>query len=383
MPVPMRTEVARKLAGAGVVQVRPGPADDRWLVRAERMVGALRVGDIELRIEPKVPVERLLFLAGYARRPPLWRDETLRLAVADGLVPALAGTLGRQADRALRPGLLQGYCTVDAAATVLRGRLRESDQMRRHPGQPLPLEIRRDDYTIDIPENQILATAIGRMLRVPGVDGQSRRTLRHLAGKLTGVSMLPAGAPAPRWQPSRINARYVTALRLAELVLAASSIEAGPGSVPTNGFLLDLPQVFEDFLAVALRQAIETVSGGRVTTQMTSHLDVGCRVTLRPDIVWSTCGQVRAVVDAKYKAHTPASDAYQMLAYCVVHGLRRGHLVYVTGDHPPTTHVVRRAGIEIVCHTLDLDQPPAALLTRIHALAADIAAGASEADSRI
>lgn len=371
--VVLEAEQARRLAASGLVDIRPGPATNRWMVRADKRVGAARIADMELRIDPKVPVERLLFLVGYARDPRVWREETVGLPYAASLVPALAGALWRQADRALRPGLLQGYRTMDDTSTVLRGRLRESEQMSRRLGRPLPLEIQHDEYTANIPENRILATAIGRMLRVPGVDAESRRKLRHLSAKLAEVAPLRAGEPTPRWQPSRLNARYLIALRLSELMLAGSSVEAGVGAVVSNGFLLDMPRVFEDFLSVALRRAIEPEYGGSVALQSSGYLDVGRQIGLRPDIVWSAGGAVRAVVDAKYKAHAPSADAYQMLAYCTVHGLDRGHLVYVTGDHPPRTHVVRSAGTRIICHSLDLDQPPPTLLNAIRALAAEIA----------
>jgi 5-methylcytosine-specific restriction enzyme subunit McrC len=373
VPVVLNAEQARRLAAAGVVEVRPGPAANLWLVRAANKVGAARIGDIELRIEPKVPIARLLFLLGYARDPRGWRDETVGLPHVDGLVPAVAAALWRQADRALRPGLLQGYRTSDETSTVLRGRLRETAQIGRRFAMALPLEIRHDEYTADIPENRILATAVARMLRVPGVTAESHRMLRHVAAKLSEVTRLRPGEPTPDWRPSRLNARYVIALLLAELVLAGSSIEAGVGGVVSNGFLLDMPRIFEDFLSVALRQAIEPHHGGTVTLQVNSHLDIGRRIELRPDIVWSAGGQVRAVVDAKYKAYTPASDAYQMLAYCTVHGLNRGHLVYVTGDQLPVTHVVRTVSTEIVCHALDLDQAPSALLACVDALAGHVA----------
>jgi 5-methylcytosine-specific restriction enzyme subunit McrC len=270
------------------------------------------------------------------------------------------------------PALLQGYRTIDETSTVLRGRLRETDQIGRRLGMMLPLEIRHDEYTIDIPENRILATAITRMLRVPGIDADSRRMLRHLAASLAEVTPLRLGDVSPAWEPSRLNQRYIIALRLAELVLAGTSTEAGIGGVVSNGFLLDMPGIFEKFLSVALRTAIEPAYGGVVTAQHSDHLDVGRRINLLPDLVWTVGGVVRAIVDAKYKAHTPAADAYQMLAYCTVHGLGRGHLVYVTGDHPPTTHVVRRAGIEIVCHAVDLAQAPTSILSRIDALAAEV-----------
>ncbi|MBM7080026.1 McrC family protein [Micromonospora humida] len=371
--VRLHADEARRLAVAGVVDVRPGPAAGVWTVRAGRKVGAARIGDVELHIEPKVPIERLLFLVGYARNPTGWRDETVPLADHAGLVPALAAALWRQTDRALRQGLLQGYRTVDDTSPVLRGRLRETAQLGRRPGLPLPLEIRHDEYTVDIPENRILATAVDRMLRVPGIDAVSRRMLRHLAARLAGVPRLRPGEPVPHWRRTRLNERLVIALRLAELVLADTSIEAGRGGVLSNAFLLDMWRVYEDFLSVALRAAIVPKHGGAVTFQARRHLDEQGRLELRPDIVWRRSrAEVGAVVDAKYKADTAREDVYQMLAYCVAYRLSRGHLVYALGAHPATRHVVRNAGIEIVCHTLDLAADPSALLAHIRVLADEV-----------
>jgi 5-methylcytosine-specific restriction enzyme subunit McrC len=106
--VALDAEQARRLAAAEVIDVRPGASAGLWTVRADRKIGAARVGDIELRIEPKVPIARLLFLLGYARDPKVWRDDTLGLSAAAGLVPALATALWRQTDRALRAGLAPG-----------------------------------------------------------------------------------------------------------------------------------------------------------------------------------------------------------------------------------------------------------------------------------
>jgi 5-methylcytosine-specific restriction enzyme subunit McrC len=102
-------------------------------------------------------------------------------------------------------------------------------------------------------------------------------------------------------------------------------------------------------------------------------------VVLRPDIVWKIRGSPVAVVDAKYKAEKPAgypnADLYQLLAYCTVLGLRAGHLVYAKGNEEPAHHVVRRSGIEIFCHALDLGQPPVVLLSQMRSLAQAIASG--------
>jgi 5-methylcytosine-specific restriction enzyme subunit McrC len=82
------------------------------------------------------------------------------------------------------------------------------------------------------------------------------------------------------------------------------------------------------------------------------------------------------VADAKYKAEKPAgypnADLYQLLAYCTVLGLKVGHLIYAKGNEDPVRHVVRSAGTEIICHALDLSQPPDTLLAEARTLARHI-----------
>lgn len=62
-----------------------------------------------------------------------------------------------------------------------------------------------------------------------------------------------------------------------------------------------------------------------------------------------------------------------MLAYCTTLGLRCGHLIYARGTEEPAHHVVRRAGIEIICHAVDLDVEPEVLLAQVRGLAGRIA----------
>ena len=372
--LPLTPEQGRSLAGSGVVNAAPSPySPGVWQIGPAGKVGAARIGDIEIRIKPKVPIARLLFLVGYSQHAAAWRPETVPVAEAADLVPAVAQALWRQTERAIHQGLLPGYIIVEESSQVLRGRLRESEQLHRHHGLPLPLEIRHDEFTVDIPENQILRTACERMLAVPRVDAESQRMLRRLLRDFADVTPLSRGDPVPAWQPTRLNARYHTALRLAELVLRATSVEHGLGGVAVNGFLLDMPRLFEDFVTVALREALVPAYGGRVADQDRNHFDEAGQVVLRPDIVWKIRGSAVAVIDAKYKAEKPAgypnADLYQLLAYCTVLGLRNGHLVYAKGNEEPARHVVRRSGIEIFCHAIDLSQDPEELLGQIRDLA--------------
>lgn len=372
--LPLTPEQGRSLASSGVVTATPSPySAGLWQVGPTGKVGAARIGDLEVHIKPKVDIARLLFLVGYSQHGAVWRPEAVPVAEAADLVAAVAQALWRQTERAIHQGLLPGYIVIEESSHVLRGRLRESEQLHRHHGLPLPLEIRHDEFTVDIPENQILRTACERMLAVPRVDAESQRMLRRLLRDFADVTPLSRSDPVPAWQATRLNARYHIALRLAELVLRATSVEHERGGTAINGFLLDMPKLFEDFVTVALREAIVPMYGGRVADQDRNHFDVAEQVVLRPDIVWKIRGSAVAVIDAKYKAEKPAgypnADLYQLLAYCTVFGLDRGHLVYAKGNEQPAHHVVRRSGIEILCHALDLDQDPKALLAQMHDLA--------------
>ncbi|MEY8040046.1 McrC family protein [Saccharopolyspora cebuensis] len=368
---------ARDLAQSGIVKVGPLLSEPGWwTVSARGKVGAARVGAIELVIEPKLPIERLLFLLGYATDPTGWRDDDVHLGTASGLVPAVAQALWRQCEKALRPGPMQGYRTVDESSHVLRGRLRERDQLRRHHGRPLPLEVRRDDFSIDVPENRILLAAITRMLTVPGIDTGSRCRLAALRGRLVGVTPLPPGSRLPTWFPNRLNERYHLALRMAEIVWKVTSPEHTEGTTVTTGFLFDLAKVFEDFVTTAVGETLHSRHGGAARPQYPCHFDEACTVRMRPDLVWQHEGRPALVLDAKYKKDSPNEDLYQVLAYCTVFQLHQGHLVYARGDAEPRRHTVRHGGTNITCHALDLERQPGELLSQVESLVAEMTAEA-------
>jgi 5-methylcytosine-specific restriction enzyme subunit McrC len=290
------------------------------------------------------------------------------------LLPVAALLFERQAEPALRRGLLRGYRTSEETSLVVRGRVREADQLRRHYGMAVPVEIRHDDYSTDIAENQLLRTACERLLRIPfGVPGDVRTRLLRLKLVLADITPIGPGRDLPAWTPTRLNAHYHTALRMAELVLRGESVEHHPGNITINAFLFEMATVYEHFVTVALRHALSD-RGGRCGRPDDLHLDELNSIRIKPDLVWhSSDGTPLAVVDAKYKAEKPDgfpdADLYQMLAYCTALRLSDGHLVYAKGDAPHGSHRVRNAGVTIHQHALDLDQPARTLLADVHELA--------------
>ncbi|MEI5098023.1 hypothetical protein RB200_04420 [Streptomyces sp. PmtG] len=139
----LSSEDARKL-----IEVRPagrGAVRSRWELRARRTVGAVRLGTaagaVQLRIAPKVTVDRLLYLLAYAPRWARWQPDPVDAAVRNELFPAIAHTFARAAEQALGRGPLSGYRGREDTSMMLRGRLRAAAQLRSRPGLALPLEI--------------------------------------------------------------------------------------------------------------------------------------------------------------------------------------------------------------------------------------------------
>ncbi|XMA39413.1 restriction endonuclease [Streptomyces albogriseolus] len=385
--VALPDEVGRAVAALRIADSVPDPySPGRWSLRAGSKVGAVTLavpegGDpLTLRIVPKVPISRLFFLLGYSLAPAgAWRDGEVDVAEHEDLLPALAHAVERQVDRALRQGLLQGYRVTEETSLIVRGRIREADQIRRRFGATLPVEVTYDEFTTDIAENRILRAAVERLLRLPGVPRDVRRRLLHQRARLADVTVLVRGRPLPEWRPSRLNARYHQALRLALAVLEDASPEHGPGGLRVEGFLFDMNKLFEDFVTVALREALRG-SGHLARFQDAHHLDEADAIRMKPDFVlYGPDSTPCAVADAKYKAEKPSgfpeADLYQMLAYCTALGLRDGHLVYAKGNAGHAAHRVRRAGIVIHQHALDLDQDPAGLLADVAEMAARMVSG--------
>ena len=358
------------LISTGLVDVRPR-IDGRWQILPNGKVGAVRIDDVQVQVTPKekVGLTRLLFLLGYAADPG-FRPETVVGLEEQDLWPALAESLARLAERATGRGVLQGYRTVEDAMRTVRGRIRIGDQMSRRPGQMIPIEVTYDEFTIDITENQILRSAIRRMLTIPRLSEDARARLSHLDGRLAEVAVLRPGTPLPHWRQTRLNEHYAPALRLAEVVLMNASAESGPGDIRVAAFVVDMAKVFEDFVGTALTESLRRYSGS-TRLQYPTHLDEPApgaepAVKMKIDIVHSVNKHPRIIFDAKYKAASsedryPNADHYQMLAYCMALDLPTAWLVYA-GSGKPHRRQIRNSKVEVIEYPINIGRDPQDLL---------------------
>ena len=365
-----RDALAREDLGLVIAPV-PGTANEYTLTPGSK-VGAVEIDRLSVRIAPKIGIRQLLSLACYAIGMVKLQAREFDFPEHSALPDALALAFGAAARRALSRGLLHGYRTEEDALPAVRGRIRFDDQLRRRFGTPLPVEVRYDEFTDDILLNRLVKAAAHRLGRLGLRSREARSGIAWVADTLDNVSLAPFPRGAvPEVRFDRLNEHYRGVATLARLVLRHGAFEADRGKVRASGFLMDMNAVFQEFVTVALREALglsEHVFGERHIRS----LDEEGGVPLRPDLTWRDGSRWTFVGDVKYKRlddGVPNADLYQLLAYATAVDLPGGLLIYAHGGREPATHTVRHSGRRLEVAALDLSGDLEGTLVKIRDLA--------------
>ena len=348
-------------------------SDECFDLTACSEIGAVCLDDLAIEIRPKIPIDRVLFMVSYALDPKRWRDTSFHFdesSVVEAVIPGFVAHVRR----AFQRGVLQGYRSEEAALPTIRGRLRFDDQVRKHFGVFPPAEVRYDEFTEDIELNRMIKAAIVSLKKIRIRSVEAFGSLRAFDSLLSSVSLVhydPQRLPIIHF--NRLNEHYRPAVDLARLILRSMAFELKHGRVCTVSFLVDMNRVFEDFVIVALREALGL--SAIIFTQGASgkllHLDEARRVRLEPDMSWWEGSFCTFVGDVKYKRLTgnKNADLYQMLAYLAATDLQSGLLVYAAGENEPLTHQMVNIGKKVEVRTLDLSSTPDVILGEIQQLA--------------
>ena len=367
------------------ITLTPTPgADDVYDLTPGSIVGVIHLDGLDIVIEPKVPLDRFMFVLSYAL--PYVRDlkEPLALEASTDIPEAIVTAFVHHAHAALARGVQQGYRTIDDSSLTMRGRLRVGDQMRRRYGPMPPVEITYDDFTVDIEINRLLLAATDRLLRIRLRSARSRTGLRGILARLEGVQLTAYDSRRlPVVTFTRLTERYRSAVGLATLILRSMSFDLGHGGTAATAFLVDMNRVFEEFVVAALREAIGTGNGQLVQGARGRELflDEGRAIRLLPDLSLWRDGRCVWVGDVKYKRIAeldyPNADIYQATAYAIATGLDDVLLIYAAGEREPGDIDVVHVGKRVEVVAVDLTVSPAALLRQVREIADRILAKAA------
>ena len=353
---------AEAVALSGTKLVTATPEGDGWRVAAGQWVGAIRCGQLEVRVAPKVGSVKVLQLLARAYGVAGLKVDEDQLGLSDdtALSTVLAVLFEREACSALASQPQRGYRTEDQSLPVVRGRIRLTDQALRRFGAVTPIEVTVDEWTMDTDDNRRLRAATQRLLGLADLPVSTRAGLRRVDRLLADVHVPPRGARLAPWTATRLNSHLQRLLHLADLAISGASVEHRVGSVIARGFALNMAWVFERLLEQLLAEECRSGGVGRLLAQDRHLLDQGNLLVIKPDLVIVDGPKVLAVADAKYKllnddGSFPNADAYQLITYSLRLGLSVGHLIYASaGDQQPSSYVIRGAGVTLLVHAVDL-----------------------------
>jgi 5-methylcytosine-specific restriction enzyme subunit McrC len=330
-------EVAFLLAGHRAhVTVEPTGHRGRYRLTATGHVGTIAGPTCRWVIRPKVPVASLCHLLAPTDPVPESEDR-VRAVPRTKVLDFLTGRLARLMAERATAGLHRAYTERAGHGPFLQGRLDLAAHLRETPGHKDRFHCRYEEFSADVPCNQMARATAELVLRSPLAGEGAKATLRQALEGFAGVSSVPLDDGLFRKAgPTRLTEAYGPLLDLCRLLADGLTAGTDAGPTPCPAFLLDMERVFERYVTAGVVRAF--TSAGRYTVSV-QPLHIANRAVpgqpdllMRPDVMVDREGLPALVIDAKWKS-LPGSplvtdDVYQVLAYCVALGVGRAVLVY-------------------------------------------------------
>jgi 5-methylcytosine-specific restriction enzyme subunit McrC len=318
-----RLRLTVQLVDGGAVDViDPGPNVGVLMLPSGRR--------IECR--PKVDAANIFYMMAVAHELPDLEEELAEYDRFDDLLEFVVARFATLAEERIQQGLHRQYLEREENLGAVRGRILVAPDLRHNFALRHRTYCEFAELSWDIPENQVVRQVAYQMA------GWSFRP--ELRSRLTQIESVLAAEVSPTkfsasvvdsFVYSRLNYEYRPLHQLCRLLLDASSFHEEAGAFEFQTFLVDMNDLFERYVAKVLDQWL-TSGEFRVHAQWNDRLDVGRKVRIIPDIVFSRSGVPILAMDTKYKRLEQGEfknhDLYQMLSYCTALQLDKGVLVY-------------------------------------------------------
>lgn len=306
-------------------------------LRSRGWVGSIPVGDdLLIRVKPKVPIANLFGMLEVAFNLRSFRlfDGAVQVESLDDIYERIVSILARRVLDRARKGLYRGYVSESDELPFVRGSIDlVNAALNIKRGVPT-VPCRYEEHTADIDENRILHWTLHTVRRQTIRRHQVRIELDHARRALTGTVALRQFSPADCVNRlyHRLNDDYSPMHGLCRFILEQTGPTIQSGDRTFLPFELDMPKLFEAFVAEWLRTA--DLSDLIVRPQHRAQLDANFQIQINIDILLCErlSGDPVAVLDTKYKLAERPSDAdiYQISFYARELGAKRAILVYPT-----------------------------------------------------
>jgi 5-methylcytosine-specific restriction endonuclease McrBC regulatory subunit McrC len=290
---------------------------------ARQYVGIIEVGDVSLEIYPKLDalliegsqgnplssdktrgsvMRSLLWMLEMADHRDLAETATAHLDEAPtSFFDLFAYLLGKNLLPELERGVAHKYVAIADNIGAVRGRINLVEQVSRNWNRLDRMSCVWDEFTLDTPINRLFKSAC-RFLSERVNYSEAARLLLDCEAILSEVAdVSPATALREVWDLrfDRSVERFRVAFDLARRLLAGVGHNLGVGSANTFVFLLDMNQVFEDYVHAVLESHFSVSVARQVNIGRLFNVNKGGLAQFA-DYYWGT-GQAFWIGDAKYK----------------------------------------------------------------------------------
>lgn len=339
---------------------------DEWVLTNQGWVGTIPLTpQFQVRLQAKVPLQNLLGMVAYAFDLKRFRFLD-HLTDCDSLAQVherLAHKLASLILQRVRQGIYRSYLSQTGRLSHVRGRI-DLPQTWRHPAS-VSLPCRYDEQTTDIPDNQILAWTLQRILRTELAHEPTVSTVRRAYLALRRLVTLTPHAAENCLHRSyhRLNHDYERLHHLCYFFLTMSGPSHQIGNQKSLPFLVNMASLYERFVAAWLERwvAKNPACGVKLRQQERVNLDEQGQSFFKIDLVLSDhqTGDTVCVLDSKYKtaATINPTDIQQVVAYAEAKACHEAILIYPMQPHQ-TEMQVGRTRVRCLAFSLhqDLEQ---------------------------
>lgn len=358
------------------IAIAPAGRRGHYHLTPRGVAGVIVAPETRIVIRPKIPLRNLWLLLepGY---PLDDMNDRVTPEMSAGMVDFLAFRLAREMSARARPGLHRGYREVHTSGPYLQGRLDVSEQLRRGHLHREQLHSIHDNFTHDVPCNQLPRTLADRLIASPMISDEVRNSLMHARELFAGVTSGPGVLRLPRVDaPSS----YDRLLDLCRLIIEGLSLNDRAGSTPAPAFLLEMERLFERYLTRGLIRVLSDEANVDIEVQPSRTVSEPAGnqpdLVMRPDLLVRRRGNQALIVDAKWKMLTGSplvtEDAYQMLAYMTALGVPCAVLVYPGKRDRRWAYTLQATPLTIEIRTLRITGTPAQCERSVRRLARSV-----------
>lgn len=242
-------------------------------------------------------------------------------------------------------GLNSGYENVCENVNYCKGKLKFNEQIKYNYAHKERFYSEFDIFTSNRPENKIIKSTLQLLYRITS-NHKSKSDLRTLLEIFSEVDLSNNyESDFAKITIGRNNKKYKTVLEWSRVFLNGKSFSAFSGSQVSLALLFPMEELFESYVAVLMRKAIDKKNYNVYIQDKRFHLfDEPKQFALIPDIVIEDIhsGEI-FVMDTKWKLlfkNTPnygisREDMYQMYAYSKKYSATSVTMIYPLTENSP------------------------------------------------